>query len=90
MLHGYRLNNGYFLTKQLDKVVRTQKGVVVIDGLITLIALALGIDPYGVEQARGSLRLNIELRVAMKMIVHEGDMYCLTFHNSNFNLPLSN
>lgn len=80
----------FFLAKQIAKVAKALKGMVVMGGLITPIVLTLGINPHGVEQTKGSIRLDIKSCLAIKMIVREGDVYCLTFYSSNFTLQLPN
>lgn len=90
MLHSFNLNTVFFLAKQIIKVAKAQKGVAVMGGLITPIVVALGINPYGIEQAKGNSKLDIESYVSIKMVVREGDIYCLMYKSSNFTLPLPN
>lgn len=90
MLHRFKINPAFFLAKQIHKVVNAQKGVLVMGGLITPIARALGIDSIGLEQPRGSCRLNLESCITMKMIARESNCYCLLFRDTNFTLPLPN
>lgn len=45
-----------------------------MSSLIIPIAIVLDINPYGVEQPRGSSRLDLESYVAIKMITHKGDV----------------
>lgn len=49
MLISFKLNTAFFLLKQMYKVVKAQKGIIVMGGLITPIVIALGINPYRVE-----------------------------------------
>lgn len=90
MLNSFKLNTAFFLAKQFQKIAKAQKELLVIGGLITPIAMAFGVNPYGVEQLRRSSRLDLESWVATKMVVREGDIYCLTFRSSHFTLPLLN
>lgn len=68
-MNNFRINMGYYLTKHLNKVAKATKGAIVLDEFVTLIALALSVDPASLSQPLGSAQLDIESCITIKMIV---------------------
>ncbi len=89
MLHPeVQLDAGSHLITHMVKVGKASAGKIVIGGLITPIAEALGYRTSGLPFVRGSTRLDMEACLAMRMIVKEGQCYCLVLPDTEDTHPL--
>lgn len=66
MLHDSRIDSSYYLVRQLFKVARASKGVIIIGGLITHIALVVSVDPHEHNSPTYCPKLGIDACLAMK------------------------
>lgn len=78
MINNVNIDTGSHFIRHLVKVGKATTGSIVVGGLITPIALTLGHEMFGLEEAIGSSRVDLEACCAMHMIVRDGDVYCLT------------
>lgn len=69
MLEGIHLDIGSHFVRHLAKVGKASAENIVIGGLITLIALALGYELTGMQEAMGNTRIDLESCIVIRMII---------------------
>ena len=62
---GYRINPGAWLIDHLEYVSSRPSGAITIGGMITIIAVSLGIDFAGLQVVPGETRINMRSFVSM-------------------------
>lgn len=77
IMHGISLDTGTHLARQFAQSGKAKTGDIVIVGLITPIAHDFQLVLLGLKQAAGSICINMEACIAMKMIMKERDTYYL-------------
>jgi len=90
IFNNVKMDTGSFLVRHLLKVGRAQSGSIVVGGLITAIAEFLEYDLAGREMIKGNNCIDLELCLAIKMIVKEDGTYCLPLRHRRTPLPLPN
>lgn len=77
MLENIHLDTGSHLVRHFTKVSRASAGNIVIGRLITSIAIVLGYNLIGMQEATKCTRIDLEASITIRMIVREGDYYFL-------------
>lgn len=77
ILNNIDLDSGSYLVRHLAKAGKASARNIVIGKLLILIALTLGYDFISIQEAMSSMRIDLGAYIAIKMIVKEGDCYCL-------------
>lgn len=72
-----------YFVKHLAKVGRALVGNIIVEGMIMLIALALGYDLHRLEEATGSDRIELELYITFCMIIRRFDCNCLVLKDQD-------
>lgn len=77
MLNNIDLHFDSHLARHLTKFGKDSAWNIVIDNLITMIALTLGYYLFNMQEAMGSTKIDMEACISIKMIIKEEDYYFL-------------
>lgn len=81
MLYEGNVDTGSHLIRHLVKVGKATKGDIVVGGIITFVAETLGYETGDLEVVAGKHSIDLEVCLATKMIVRDGNSFCFVRKN---------